>query len=179
MKYLAEMLTKSPLIVVAMFLITLLASIVGLLVSWEVLYRDYLSKTFTVPSWLVLLIIPIGFFGWILYSTRKKNQSDGPLELIADREFGVERVYACGKRFLNCKFSGTEIVIDASSGLSFEGCNFENQRFTFDGSAARALALLTGMYKDPSFRPMVDRTILNIKSGDMPVSKAPYSGSAR
>ncbi|UXZ20687.1 ABC transporter permease [Pseudomonas sp. YeP6b] len=179
MKYLAEFLTKNPFIVVLMFCLTLIGVIVGLLVSWEVLYRDYLSKTLTIPSWLVLLIFVIVFFGWIFYGTRKKQQADGPLELIADRQYGVERVNACGKKFLSCKFDGTEIVIDAQSGLGFENCNFSNQRFTFDGAAARTLAILTFMYKDPSFRPLVDATIANIKSGDLPVSKAPFSGGTR
>jgi hypothetical protein len=173
MKYLAELLTKNPLIVVSMFVFTLLSTLAGLLVSWEDLYRDYLSKSISIPAWLLLLLIVIGFFGWIVYGTRKKNRNDAPLELIADKSYGVQRVSACGKKFVNCKFSGTEIVIDGQAGLGFENCNFESQRFTFDGYASLTISILAGMYRDPSFRPMVDHAITNIKTGNFLMATPP------
>lgn len=173
MKQLAEVLTKNPVIIVSMFIFTLLSTIAGLLVSWDDLYKDYLSKSISIPSWLLLLLAIIVFFGWIVYGTRQKARVDASLELIADKDYGVERVSACGKRFINCKFDGTEIVFDGLAGLGFESCKFTNQRFTFTGAASQTISILAGMYRDPSFRPTVDQTILNIKSGEFQVSKPP------
>lgn len=175
MKKLAEVLTKNPLIIVFMFFFTILGTLIGILVSWDVLYRDYLSKSVTIPLWLALLISVIVFFGWIFYATRKRAQLELPMELVADKDFGVERVKACGRKFINCKFNGTEILIDGQSELGFENCKFNGPRFTFVGGAGRTIAILTGMYKDPSFRPMIDKTIDNLKSGNLPVSTAPSS----
>lgn len=175
MKQLAEVLTKNPVIVVSMFIFTLLSTIAGLLVSWDDLYKDYLSKSISIPSWLLLLLAMIVFFGWIVYGTRKKKRNDQPIVLVAGQDFGVERLSIAGKRFVGCTFNGTEIVFDGTESGGFERCRFTRHRFTFSGAAALTLGVLTVMYKDPSLRPMLDETFQNIKSGDHPLSNPPSS----
>ncbi|KRP74860.1 hypothetical protein TX23_01370 [Pseudomonas paralactis] len=173
MDQLSKFLTKNPVIVVAMFFFTFFATVAGLLVSWDVLYKDYLSHTVTIPIWLTLLVAFAIFFGWILYGTRRRKLKDAPLELIADKLFGVERVLTSGKKFVSCKFNGTEIVIDGQAKIGFESCSFINSRFTFAGAAAQTMAVLSGMYRDPSFQPMIDETFQNVKSGDFSISPSP------
>ena len=173
MKNLADFLTKNPMVVVGMFLFTLVTTIVSFILTWNDFYRDYLSKSVTVPVWLALLVICFIFFGWVVYGTRKKKQIDAPLILVADKEFGVEQVVTSGKKFLGCRFNGTEIIFDGQAQIGFESCGFTDQKFTFVGPAARTIAMLTGMYKDPSFQPIVDGIFMNIKSGELSKSVRP------
>ena len=173
MKKLAEFLTKNHVVVVIMFFVTAASMFIGFLLSWDVLYRDYLSETVSMPAWLIILAIVFFFVGAAIISSRKKKPIFSDFVLVADKDFGVERVVASGRKFLNCNFDGTEVVIDGNLPVAFEHCRFKDYRFTFDGAAALTVGLLSSMYQDPAFRPAVDETIKNIKSGKMPISKSP------
>ena len=173
MKYLAEFLTKNHVVVVMMFFVTVISMFIGFLLSWDVLYRDYLSKSVSMPAWLIIISIAFFFVGAAVISSRKKKPNFSEFVLVEGKDFGVERVVASGRKFSNCKFDGTEVIIDGELPVAFEHCRFKDHRFTFDGAAALTVGLLSSMYQDPAFRPAVDETIKNIKLGEIPISKSP------
>ncbi|NVZ95174.1 hypothetical protein HX819_28070 [Pseudomonas sp. D6002] len=170
LKGISEFLTKNPIVIVVMFIFTFLSTVAGLMVSWNDLYRDYLSKTVTIPIWLALFFVLSIFFGWIIYSSRARSNREKPIELISGMKFGVERVFASGKRFVSCSFDGSEVVIDGERSFQMDTCEFNASRFTFSGSAQNTLEVLTVFYQSDAFRPIVESTLENIKSGRHPIS---------
>ncbi|MGF6392136.1 hypothetical protein [Pseudomonas plecoglossicida] len=178
MKRLSNFLTTNPAIVVAMFMLTVASGVAGLLLSWELLYRDYLSKSVSIPAWLVLAVVFGGFFGWILYGTRAKKAAPEKAQLISDKSFGVERVKICGKIFVGCRFQRTELVYDGMGSVGIKQCSFEIPKISFDGPAALTVDFLTQMYADPTFRPFVDSLMVGIKNGAHPMSIPPSGQTA-
>ncbi|MFV3290157.1 hypothetical protein ACNFBR_15600 [Pseudomonas sp. NY11955] len=176
MKRLSNFLMTNPIVVVGMFVLTLLSAIAGLILGWEVLYRDYLSKSLSVPAWLIVLIVISAFFGWILYGTRINRTQAKELVLVADKTFGTEQVVVSGKRFVKCKFHHSEMVLDGQDRFDFDSCEFHDPRFTFIGPAGQALGTLTSMFKDPAFRPVVEGLFLNIRAGKLPIAVEPSGG---
>lgn len=175
MKNLADVLTKNPLVVVGMFLFTIITGVSGMVVGWGDLYRDFLSKSVTVPTWFMLLVVFAVFLVSVVYGTRKSKQLNAPLELVADKKFGVQQITANGKNFLGCEFHGTEIIFDGEAPFGFDRCEFVDPRFTFVGPAGRALMTLADLFKDPSFRPVVEGVILNIRAGRLPIAVKPIN----
>jgi hypothetical protein len=171
MKRLSEFLTKNPVLVVVVFLLSLASTLVTLILGAKDIYRDYLSKSVAIPAWLVLLALVIILIGWVIYGSRSKLEDLRPLELVADQVFGVERVHIGGRRFVSCTFDGSELIIDGRI-FDFDGCRFIGQRFVFDGAASQTIGILAGMYQDPPFRPLIDDLFARIKSGDLPHSEA-------
>ena len=168
MSALTAWLQSNPLIIVAMFVVSLLSGIIGIALGWKSFYADYLSKVITIPVWLIIVIVLFSMA--IKFGSTNKNDFKVTNEqvVVEDKRFGVQQIIADGKRFRRCEFSGTEIIINGKDTFSFEHCNFTAPRFTLRDNAALTVAILTKMYGDQSFRPLIDATIANIKSGNMP-----------
>lgn len=178
MKRLSNFLMTNPVIVVAMFVLTLISGLVGVLLSWEVLYRDYLSKSVSIPAWLALVGVFAVFFGWILYGTRTHKASPEKVEMVNDKSFGVERVEICGKTFVGCRFQRTELVYDGTGSVGLKQCEFDVPKISFNGPAASTVDFLTQLHTDPTLRPYVESLISGIKTGSHPLSIPPSSHSA-
>lgn len=169
MKYLSELLTKNPLVVVAVFIFSMASAIVTLLLGAKDIYSGYLSKEISIPAWLLILLLVILLVVWAFYGSRVKLRNSRPTELVADAKFGIERVMVGGKRYVSCSFKGSELVIDGTP-FDFQNCTFERTQFLFDGAASQTVAILTAMYRDHAFRPLVDDLLRKIESGDPSVS---------
>lgn len=163
MKNLSEFLTKNPILVVVLFLLSITSAIVTLLLGAEDIYNDYLSRSISIPAWFVLLFVIVTCIGWVIYGSRTRLRRTRPHELVADVKFGVERIEVGNKRFLGCTFDGTELVIDGRP-FDFNGCHFVGQRFLFSGCAAQTLSIMAAMYRDPPFRPLIEGVMTQIKS---------------
>jgi 4-amino-4-deoxy-L-arabinose transferase-like glycosyltransferase len=172
---LTKQLQEHPIIVLAMFFLSLLSALVTLILGWQDLYADYLSKSLELPVWLVFLLAILGFVGWVL--VRPSEVGKGPLKRIQGETYGVQRVVLDGKEFRQCRFSASELVIEGKAGFSLAHNEFESPRFTFSGPANTTIVILTEMYKDPAFRSLVDGALENIKAGVIPQS-APLNPNA-
>jgi hypothetical protein len=163
----SKQLQESPLIIFCMFGLSMLSAVVTLVLGWADFYKDFLSKTLSIPVWLVFLVIIASLFVWLLL---KKPSSNTPkeYEVIEGKQFGVQRVKLDGRAFKRCSFSASELIFEGKMGFNLESNSFESPRFTFSEGAATTLAVLTTMYKDPSFKPLVEQTLNNIKIGKMP-----------
>lgn len=170
MKNLSSFLTKNPVVLVVVFFLSLSSAVFTLLLGGKDIYENYLSKAVSIPAWFVLLLVVVVFLGWVIYGSRVKLRSHRPNELVAGETFGVERINVGGKRFVSCAFDGSELIVDGRP-FDFESCSFKGQRFLFDGPAAQTLEILSAMYRDPPFRPLVDGVMEGIKSGNFPSSE--------
>lgn len=166
MKNLSDFLTKNPTLVVVVFLLSLSSTVVTLVLGAKDIYADYLSKSVSLPAWLLLLALVVLPIGWVIYGSRTKLRKVRPHELVADQKFGVESIDLGGRRFINCKFDGTELRVDGRP-FDFENCKFERHRFSFDGPAAQTIAILSGMYQDPPFQPMIEDMFIRIRKGSV------------
>jgi hypothetical protein len=120
----------------------------------------------SVPFWLLLILActPLGYLAARVYGKKIKD--------ISNRSFGVERVSICGKRFINCKFDGTELIYDASAPTSMNYCNLSSMRLSFNGGASETVNYLTALYSDQAFRPIVEQTFENIRSKGLELAQA-------
>jgi hypothetical protein len=64
------------------------------------------------------------------------------LEHVRDRHFKKERVEIDGKRFTSCKFDGCTLVYAGGDVEFGAGCEVENSRPEFAGSARKTVLLL-------------------------------------
>jgi hypothetical protein len=175
MEYLKELLTSNPIIVLIMFLITFISGIIAIVLGWKKFYEDYLSKKIYLPVWALFLLFILACV-FIITITGKKPIEEEMKEfvIIEGKQFGVQQVVLDGKRFVRCFFDGTELIVKGEQDFQMERNSLTNCKFTVYGHAARTLKVLTAMYKDISFRPIVDKTIQNIKEGKI-VNSTPIS----
>ena len=159
-------LQNNPMIIVGMFLISVFSAIVTIVLGWSDFYSDYLSKSVTIPVWLILLITIISPIIWVTFKPSAKRKIK-EFEEVKGKTFGVQQVILDGRTFKRCEFDGSELIFNGEYGFNLERNNFHTPKFTFGGSASTTIAALTNMYKDPAFRPLVDQTLTNIKSGVM------------
>lgn len=172
MRNLSQWLQTNPFIVVAMFIVSTLSGIAGLLLGWKQLYQDYLSKSIEIPVWLLLLcflLLPgvVAVYRSMLRSPKKD------LQKVEGKRFGVQQVVVDGRAFERCEFHGTEVVFQGTKNFSLTNCVFVSPRFSFDKHAALTVSALTGLYTDSSFRPLIEATIDNIRKNQMPQAVAP------
>jgi glycosyltransferase involved in cell wall biosynthesis len=59
--------------------------------------------------------------------------------LYVERKFGPEEVLIDGRRFNDCAFSGTDLVYRGGGLPFFDNCQFDDVKFSFDGSASNTL----------------------------------------
>jgi len=95
-----------PLLV--MFLISVLSGLMGIIFGYKRFYDDFLSKSITLPVYaylIILFVVALAIIFWPAIKNRPKG-----LQTIKGESFGVQRIFVDGKRFVNCKFSKTELV---------------------------------------------------------------------
>lgn len=169
MKELVAWLQSNPLAVLGMFVVSLVSGVMSIIVGWKSFYSDYLSKNVTIPVWLLLALFLAACLMAVNYSARKsKPKLDKELVSVEGKRFGVQQIEVDGKSFVRCEFSGTELIVNGKEGFGFDHCDFKQPRFTFGEHAGMTLSILTKMYADPAFRPLISSTMENIKSGTMP-----------
>ncbi|MBP0943127.1 hypothetical protein V2K16_22885 [Pseudomonas alliivorans] len=171
MKYLVEFLTKNAYVVVFMFFASLLSSLATLLLGMDAMYRDYLGVKIDLPVWVVILLLVLFVIGWAVYGSRIVIRKESVSVLVEDQSFGVEKVELGGKRFVHCRFDGTELIINGLP-FSIEYCTFVGHRFTLSGPAAQTVVNLTSLYRDPPFRPAIDDLLESIKKDALKSSKS-------
>jgi len=173
MRNLTNWLQTNPIIVLTMFIVSFTSGIAGLLLGWKQLYQDYLSKTVELPVWLFLLL-PLVLPGLLAtYQSFVGKRKTSELVKVEGKKFGVQQVVLDGKAFERCEFHGTEAVIEGTDAFSLVKCEFHSPRFSFSKNAAMTLAVLTKLYSDTAFRPLIDKTIENIRSGEHPEAVIP------
>jgi hypothetical protein len=171
MEVLIQFLKNSPVIILGMFIITVLSGIITIIVGWKRLRDDILLKKVTVPVYaylVVLFSIALASIFWPAIENVPKG-----LATIKGESFGVQRIFVDGKRFVNCKFTKTELVYRGEAGTSLEDCTFEKIGITFEGAAASTVKALTGLYADRRFRPLIENTLNAIKEGKLPKATPP------
>ena len=168
LKKLSLTLQNSPIIITAMFLLTLISGITGLILGWKQLYTDYLSKTFNTPVWLAIFIVLILLIAATFLRAPNKRTAPTELKIIEGKEFGVQRVNLDGFHFKRCKFDRTELIFSGRLGFGLSDITLSNFTMTVDNEAATTLNMLTELYQNESFRPIIEETISNIKSGHTP-----------
>jgi hypothetical protein len=171
MDSLIQLLQNNPLIILIMFIITFFSGAITIILGWKKLYNDILSKKITLPIYAYLIILFFVFLA-IIFWPIIKNQPKG-YRTIEGESFGVQRVVLDGKRFINCSFDGTELVIKGEAGGEFNNNKLTNIRLTFDGPAAGTIFTLRALYSEPSFRPFIENAFEQIKSGDFKKATVP------
>ena len=172
MRNFSNWLQTNPWIIVAMFFVSSLSGIAGLLLGWDQLYKDYLSKTIEIPVWLLFLCLLLFPGMRAIYKSFNRSWKKD-LEKIEGKKFGVQRVVIDGREFERCEFHGTEILFEGSKVFSLSRCSFFSPKFSVGKHAALTLEAFTTMYTDPAFRPVIDATIENIRANKRPQTVEP------
>ncbi|WP_182035175.1 hypothetical protein [Vibrio diabolicus] len=161
-------LQNNPLIVISMFVVSVFSAVVTIALGWNQFYGDYLSKSITIPVWFLILVPIVGASLWLIFKpTVNAKKELKEFENIEGKTFGVQQVVLDGRTFKRCEFDGSELIFNGEYGFNLERNSFHAPKFTFGGSASTTISVLTNMYKDPAFRPLVDETLANIKRGVM------------
>lgn len=151
-----------------MFLLTIAAGVMGIMLGWNQFYNDFLSKTFSLPIWAALLIFLAFFMATIfLKSSKKPSEANEPRELkiIEGKEFGVQRINLDGYHFKRCSFNGSELLFSGRCTFGLSHNTITDSRFTLTDEASITLSVLTELYQDEGFRPVIESTISNIRTG--------------
>lgn len=176
MKELSLWLQNNPTVVLIMFIVAVLSGIITIFLGWKSFYQDYLSKSITIPVWLLIIIL---FFSSLLivHFSGKESKYSPNKELIRieGKRFGVQQITLDGYKFVRCEFDGSELVYNGSAAISLDTCTLKNSRITFGQYAENTLKTLTLFYADPPFRPIMEKTIDNIRTGKHPTTAPPVS----
>lgn len=165
MDYLTQLLQSNPLIILAMFLISVISSTMTIIFGWKRFYNDFLSKSVTLPVWLILSIIFVIFLV-VIFKPALADRT-ARLKTIKGVSFGVQRVLLDGKRFVNCTFDRSELFYRGEAGCELKNNTLKDVHITFGGPAGRTLSSLANMYRVPSLRPLIDNTFSRIKEDKM------------
>jgi len=171
MDRLIQLLQNNPLIILAMFIISVLSGIITIILGWKRFRDDVLVKKVTLPVYayvIVFFLVALAITLWPAIGDRPKR-----LRTIEGESFGVQRILVDGKRFVNCKFKKTELVFRGEGGGGIEGCDIMDVGITFDGPAATTVKLLKSLYAEPKFRPLVENTFKAIREGNLPEAIPP------
>ncbi|WP_146449721.1 hypothetical protein [Vibrio kanaloae] len=159
-------LQSNPLIVILMFVVSVFSAVVTIALGWSQFYGDYLSKSITMPIWFIILVPIVGSALWLVFKpTVNLKKELKEFESIEGKTFGVQQVVLDGRTFKRCEFDGSELIFNGEYGFNLDRNSFNAPKFTFGGSASTTISVLTNMYKDPAFRPLVDETLANIQRG--------------
>lgn len=158
-----------------MFIITLLGTLMSIILGWKRFYHDFLSKSITLPVYVYLIIFFVIVLINILWPAIKDRPK--PLRTIKGESFGVQRIVVDGKRFVNCKFTKTELVFRGEDGVEFKGCSMIDPGFTFSGPAATTGKILKSLYAIPELRPLIENTFNAIKAGYLPRATPPSNAA--
>jgi len=171
MERLIQLLQASPLIILAMFVLSMASGVMTILLGWKKFYTDYLCKTIKIPTWLLLCILFVVFLAVIFKPAFTRLPKE--LETIDGVSFGVQRVQIDGKRFTNCTFHGSELLYKGEAGCELTNNKFIDFHITFDGPAGATIATLRNMYQNPGFRPWIENTFARIKENRIGIATPP------
>ncbi|WP_145146576.1 hypothetical protein [Paenibacillus xylanexedens] len=160
-KSLVDQIQKNTIILICMFIISLLGGIITIILGWNDFYNDYLSKQLELPVWFFLFIIFVTSATMLFFKQRSNSQQLLPkgLVTIEGEFFGVQQVNLDGKRFVNCKFDGTELIYNGEEVFSLEKNEFISPpRISFRSHAGDTLAVLEALHKSPEFKSYIDET---------------------
>lgn len=168
LKNITNTLQNNPAIIIVMFIFSILSAVITVILGWNQFYNDYLSKTINTPVWLVILLF---LLTCALFSFRRepiKAPEIKELKNIEGKDFGVQRIPLDGHHFKRCTFTGSELIFSGRQPFSLSSNSLTDIKFTFSDEASNTITSLTKMYKDQAFRPLIDQTLENIKSGTTP-----------
>lgn len=106
-----------------------------------------------VPAWLAVASIGAGIS---LIIIRKKRRRPVP---VVDQDFGVERVIIDGKRFIQCRFSGSQLVFLGDAPFGLERNDLHDIHISFEGSAGLSIDAFVTMYRDAALRPLMEQIL--------------------
>lgn len=164
-KRLAKAITANPNIVVGMFLISAVSGLMGIIVGWDVFYRDYLSKTATIPIWALILGAFLIFAVNMFSKGGKGKKTSDILEVVEGKKFGVQSVVIDGRDFKRCEFQGTELVFKGEAPFGLSSCSLSDIYITFQDSAGLTVQALSILAADPGLKQLSDGLIAGIQNG--------------
>lgn len=167
MNNLIEWLSQNPIIVLVMFIISLISGLMGIVLGWKRFYEDYLSKSVSIPIWIIVIIfISMPAIFTILVGSKPIEDELKELSLVEGKKFGIQQVVLDGKRFIRCSFDGTELIFNGEHGFDFSENNLKsNFRLSLNKNARLTFEAFYALYKDPAFRPIVENTFQAIREG--------------
>lgn len=171
MERIAEFLQTNSFIIVVMFVLSVGKVVIDIVSRRKQLWHDFLSKKITLPVYVYLILIVVALLLKVLLPVAASRSQT--LRTIENEEFGVQRVVMDGKRFVKCRFHGTELVFRGEAKSAIEGCILDRPQFAFDGPAAATAVILSNLYKLPQLRPLIDNTFEAIKKGELPRAVPP------
>ncbi|WP_018609434.1 hypothetical protein [Uliginosibacterium gangwonense] len=168
MKEFYSWLQKNTGINIVVFLISACSSVVTIVLGWNQFYQDYLSKSINIPIW-VFIISP--FIYLLLRPIYKQLYSPSKsLKKVEGKQFGVQQINIDGMSFERCKFDHSLLIFEGVNNFEIMSCAFTPApKIAFNSHAQLTLRALSDLYKDPVFRPQVEATLINIKTGDHPI----------
>lgn len=150
-------LQQHPVIVLIMFILTVLSAIITIALGWETFYESFLAKEVKAPVWFIFILALVIFTGYILKQSRPKQPTE--LTTVEGKEFGVQQIEMDGKRFVNCRFDGSELVFRGKNGFGLEHNTFDNPpRISFQDHAAITLSVMKALNDDPNFSRYIQET---------------------
>jgi hypothetical protein len=167
MKRVADFVLTNWVVLLLMFVISLLGNAVTIFTGWKAFYNDYLSKTISMPTWLIVVVLVVLPFAIAVFMARRRpdSLSTAPKERITNQTFGMDAVVIDGKHFTGCTFNGTDLILEGIAPFGFEYCTFNDPRFRVTKHAELTLGALIAMYKNEPFRPFVEGTFNIIRQG--------------
>lgn len=164
MDELIKRLQQHPKVILGMFLVTMLSSLMGIFLGWDKFYSDFLSKTLTLPVWIIIAALGIAALVRLYWPNRRAAPSE--LLLVEGQKFGVQQIVLDGKRFLNCTFDGTELVFRGEAAFGLERNHFRTPpRFVFEGSAGICFLTMRALYQSDEFRSYLERSLSSTEDG--------------
>jgi hypothetical protein len=91
--------------------------------------------------------------------------------LFKNRKFKSTHVHLDGNEYHNCEFQKCEIAFAGTEVVGLSDCHFEECTWVFLGAADKTIGFLTALYTQPAFRPLVEATLHNIRTGNHPSMK--------
>ena len=88
-------------------------------------------------------------------------------EVIRGEEFSKQHIVVDGKRLINCRFIGTDLLLESYNAAEFINPTMIDVTWAFKGPASRTLKTLSFLYNHPAFRLQAEKTIQQIKEGKM------------
>lgn len=91
MNNLIEWLSQNPIIVLVMFIISLISGLMGIVLGWKRFFEDYLSKSVSIPVWIIVIIfISMPAIFAILVGSKPIEDEIKELSLVEGKKFGIQ-----------------------------------------------------------------------------------------
>lgn len=83
-------------------------------------------------------------------------------EVVNKKTFGAESVVLDGKKFVNCTFDRSVLIVKGDKPIGLSYCTFVSPNISFEGGAGGAIDFINKISKDPSLKPLFDQIIRDI-----------------